>query len=361
VSFTAEVKDELSRILPTHEACKKAELSALVRIEGHLSGKYRLEIVTETAPVARTAVRLLHEVYHLKTEVTTRRSVLHKTYNYLITVPAQLDLKEALFDMGILSNAGVELGIVPRLVQQPCCLVSYLRGAFLGGGFIANPKRDFHFELTCGHEALAHGLVALLAQHAIPAKALLRRSTWIVYIKGSDPILDFLALVGAHKSVLAIEDVRVTKSIRNDENRRVNAEMANQAKSVEASLVQVRNIQLLIEKHGLAALPKALQELALLRLAHPDVSLRELGELAKPPLSKSAVNHRVRRIDEIAKKTLEAERGSSPDALRDASPDATCGVNLDATRDASPDAKREASLHAKRNVNVDANPKVKEN
>lgn len=304
MSFTAEVKDELSRITLGHEACKKAELSALVRIEGHLSGKYRLELVTEIAPVARIAVRLLHEIYHLKTEITTRRSVLHKTYSYLITVPAQVGLKEALVDLGIISENGLEMGIVPRLVEEQCCLVSYLRGAFLGGGFIANPKRDFHFELSCGHENLAHGLVALLAQNDIPAKAIMRRSSWIVYIKGAEPIVDFLALAGAHKSVLAIEEVRVTKSIRNDENRRVNAEIANQAKSIEASLSQIQNIQLLIDKKKLDSLPKALQEVALLRLNHPEASLRELGELASPPLSKSAINHRIRRIDELVRNTL---------------------------------------------------------
>ncbi|MDR2036120.1 MAG: DNA-binding protein WhiA [Coriobacteriales bacterium] len=302
MSFTAEVKDELSRIVSDHEACKKAELSALVRIEGHLSGKYRLELVIEIAPVARIAVRLLHDIYHLKTEITTRRSVLHKTYSYLITVPAQIGLKEALNDLGIISESGLEIGIAPRLVQQPCCLVSYLRGAFLGGGFIANPKRDFHFELNCGHEGLANGLVALLAQNAIPSKAIIRRNSWIVYIKGAEPIVDFLALIGAHKAVLAIEEVRVTKSIRNDENRRVNAELANQAKSVEASLTQMQNIQMLVDSKGLENLPKALQEVALLRLAHPDVSLRELGELASPPLSKSAINHRIRRIEELVQK-----------------------------------------------------------
>jgi len=307
VSFTAEVKDELSRIVSDHEACKKAELSALVRIEGHLSGKYRLELVTELAPVARIAVRLLHEIYHLKTEITTRRSVLHKTYSYLITVPAQVGLKEALEDLGIISESGLEMGVVSRLVQEHCCLVSYLRGAFLGGGFIANPKRDFHFELSCGYESLAHGLVALLAQNTIAAKAIMRRNSWIVYIKGAEPIVDFLALVGAHRAVLAIEDVRVTKSIRNDENRRVNAEMANQAKSVEASLTQIQNIQLLIDEKKLDTLPRALQEVALLRLAHPDVSLRELGELATPPLSKSAINHRIRRIDELVQKALKEE------------------------------------------------------
>ena len=310
MSFTAEVKDELTRIVSEHEACRKAELSALVRIEGHLSGKYRLEVVTELAPVARIAVRLLHDIYHLKTEITTRRSVLHKTYSYLITVPAQLGLKEALADLGIISESGLEMGIVPRLVQDHCCLVSYLRGAFLGGGFIANPKRDFHFELSCGHESLANGLVALLAQNAIPSKAIVRRNAWIVYIKGAEPIVDFLALVGAHKAVLAVEEVRVTKSIRNDENRRVNAEMANQAKSIEASLSQIQNIQLLVDTKGLDSMPKALQEVALLRLAHPDVSLRELGELASPPLSKSAINHRIRRIDELVQKLLKEDENA---------------------------------------------------
>ena len=305
MSFTAEVKDELSRIVPEHAACRKAELSALIRVEGKLSGNYRLEITTETAPVARAAVRLLHDVYELKTEITTRRSTLHKTYNYLITVPAQHGLEAAIRDMGIISDSGLELGIDLNLVKKPCCVASYLRGAFLGGGFIADPRGDFHFELTCGHEMLANGLVALLAQMSIPARTQKRRSAWIVYLKGAEPILDFLALVGAHKGVLTLENIRVTKSLRQDVNRRLNAEIANQAKSIEASLEQVRAIRLLIEKRGIDSLPPALQELALLRLAHPDVSLRELGEFADPPLSKSAVYHRVRRIESIAQEYLE--------------------------------------------------------
>lgn len=304
MSFTAEVKDELSRLEPECLDCRKAELSALIRIEGRLSGNYRLEITTETAPVARSVVRLLHGVYSLKTEITTRRSVLHKTYNYLITVPAQLGLEDALRDMGILSSSGLELGVDPNLVRRSCCTASYLRGAFLGGGFISDPRGDFHFELTTGHEALANGLVALLAKNDIPARAVKRRSVYIVYLKGAEPILDFLALVGAHRCVLAMENVRVTKSVRNDVNRRLNAEMANQAKSIDAALSQVRAIRALVEKRGIDSLPPALQELALLRLSHPDVSLRELGEIADPPLSKSAVYHRVRRIEAIAAEYL---------------------------------------------------------
>ena len=307
MSFTAEVKDELSRLMPEHPPCRKAELSALIRIQGKLSGNYRLEITTETAPVARAVVRLLHGIYQLKTEITTRRSSLHKTYNYLITVPAQLGLEDALRDMGILSPLGLELGIDPDLVKKPCCAASYLRGAFLGGGFISNPQGDFHFELTCGHEALANGLVALLAKAEIPSRSIRRRSTWIVYIKGAEPMLDFLALVGAHRSMLVMENVRVTKSVRNDVNRKLNAEMANQAKSIDAALGQVKAIRLLVERQGIDTLPPALRELALLRLSHPDVSLKELGELAKPPLTKSAVYHRVRRIEEIARKHLSSE------------------------------------------------------
>jgi DNA-binding protein WhiA len=307
MSFTAEVKDELSRLLPEHLPCRKAELSALIRMQGSLSGNYRLEITTEIAPVARVVVRLLHGVYQLKTEITTRRSVLHRAYNYLITVPTQLGLEEAIRDMGILSDCGLELGIDPGLVSKPCCVASYLRGAFLGGGFISNPQGDFHFELTCGHEALANGLVALLAKSEIPSRSIRRRSAWVVYLKGAEPILDFLALVGAHHSMLTMENVRVTKSVRNDVNRRLNAEMANQAKSIDAAMEQVKAIRLLVERRGINSLPPALQALALLRLSHPDVSLRELGELATPPLTKSAVYHRVRRIEAIAKDCLEAE------------------------------------------------------
>jgi DNA-binding protein WhiA len=308
MSFAAEVKDELSRLLPDHLPCRKAELSAFIRMQGKLSGNYRLEITAEIAPVARIVVRLLHSVYQLRTEITTRRSVLHGSYNYLITVPAQLGLEEAIRDMGILSDSGLELGVDPNLVKQSCCAASYLRGAFLGGGFISNPQGDFHFELTCGHEAFANGLVALLAKSEIASRSICRRNTWIVYIKGAEAILDFLALVGAHRGMLVMENIRVTKSVRNDVNRRLNAEMANQAKSIDAAMEQVKAIRLLVEKRGIDSLPPALRELALLRLSHPDVSLRELGDFATPPLTKSAVYHRIRRIEAIAREYLESER-----------------------------------------------------
>jgi len=304
VSFTAEVKDELSRVELRRGCCSKAQLAALVRIEGtlHITGsdRYRLEIATETAPVARNAIKLLHGVYELKTELTVRRSVLHKTNNYLITVPAQPKLAGALRELGILGDSGFSLGVDPALVKRDCCAIAYLRGAFLGGGFVADPHGDFHFELTAESEQLAEDLVALMARFDIEARLAQRRGVYAVYLKGAEPIVTFLALVGAHRALLRTEDVRIVKSMRNDVNRLVNAEIANQAKTAEAAVGQIQAIELLAATRGLESLPPALAELAALRVENPDVSLRELGELADPPLSKSAVYHRVRRIEELA-------------------------------------------------------------
>jgi cell division protein WhiA len=316
VSFTAEVKDELSRIEPKRPCCLKAELAALVRIEGtlHISGpgRYRLEIATETAPVARAVIKLLHGVYSLKTELTVRRSVLHKTNNYLITVPTQPRLPAALSELGILGDDGFSLGIDPGLVKRDCCAISYLRGAFLGGGFVADPHGDFHFELTAETEQLAEDLVGLMARFDIEARLAKRRGTFAVYLKGAEPIVTFLALVGAHRALLRTEDVRIVKSLRNDVNRLVNAEIANQQKASDAAISQIEAINALAAGPGLDNLPPALRELAELRLANPEVSLRELGELADPPLTKSAVYHRVRRIEELAEEMLAEGKPPAP-------------------------------------------------
>jgi len=321
MSFTAEVKEELSRIEPTRGCCLKAELSALLRIEGTLHitgpGRFRLEVATETAPVARKAIKLLHGVYGLKTELTVRRSVLHKTNNYLITVPNQPKLERALVDLGILDEEhALTYEISPRLVKRDCCAISYLRGAFLGGGFVADPHGDFHFELTAENEQIAQALVDLMARFDVEARVAQRRGTFAVYLKGAEPIVTFLALVGAHRALLRTEDVRIIKSMRNDVNRLVNAETANLQKTAEAALQQVEAIQTLVDTRGLQSLPPALQELARLRLENPDVSLRELGELADPPLTKSAVYHRVRRIEELAAQADPEQRGSGPSGSR---------------------------------------------
>jgi DNA-binding protein WhiA len=304
LSFTSDVKEELVRVAPTCSHCEKATLAALVRIEGTLflagQGKGRLEIATDSPNVARLIVRLLHTIYDLKTELTMRRSVLHKTPNYLINVPMQENLPEALEDMGVVKQSGFEQGIDPQLVAKRCCAAAYLRGAFLGSGFIANPRGDFHFELTVEYEDLARDIVSLLEERGIGARFMQRRSSYLIYMKSGTAISEFLALVGAHQCALSMENERVVKSVRNDVNRRVNAEMANQQKASDASIEQIMAIRTVIDRYGMDALPPALQDFIRLRVAHPDATLRELGEFADPPLSKSAVYHRVRRIEQLA-------------------------------------------------------------
>lgn len=305
MSFTADVKEELARIEPECSHCDKATLAALVRILGELSisgpGKYRMEIATDVPSVARLVIRLLHTLYQLETKPVARRSVLHKTLNYLIEVPNQPRLTEALVDLGILTHdGGLEMGIDPALVSKKCCASAYLRGAFLGSGFVSNPKSDFHFEITVAYETQARAIVALMEEVGINARVNQRRTSYMIYLKSGNSILEFLAFAKAHQAALRMEEERVIKSVRNDVNRMVNAEVANRAKASNAAVDQLFAIRTVLDAYGMESLPPALQEFIRLRVKYPDASLKELGEYANPPLSKSAVYHRVRRIEQMA-------------------------------------------------------------
>lgn len=302
MSFTAEVRDELAEVNPQCPQCNKAELAALVRLEGTLamgSGTPRLEISTDIAGVARRFITLTKELYGLTTELTVRRSVLHKSRNYLVTVPYQAGFMDALTELGILGGDGIEMGIRPELVERDCCAGAYLRGAFLANGYISNPYGDFHFEITTTNEELAAGLVNLMNRYDINARCTQRHNTQVVYLKSAEHIISFLALVEAHKSALRFEDACVVKSVRNDTNRRVNAEMANQKKTSDAALKQARTIQQLFTLYDEKDIPESLKEIARLRIRHMDASVKELGELAEPPLSKSAVYHRLNRMEQM--------------------------------------------------------------
>ena len=312
MSFNTDVKDELARIAPSCSHCERALLAALIRIEGTLlisgQGRYRLEVVTDAPSVARLSWRLLHEAYNLRTELTTRRSVLHKTPNYLIDVPSQDGLVNALHDMGVLGDEGLLLGVAPELVAKQCCAAAYLRGAFLGSGFVSDPRGDFHFEITVESREMADDLVGIMREKGINARVMQRRSSYVVYLKSGEAILEFLAFTGAHQSALRMEDARVVKSVRNDVNRQTNAEMANQMKAAAASVDQIFAMRSVLEAYGVEKLPPALQEIIRLRVAYPDATLKELGDRANPPLSKSAVYHRIRRIEQMARE-LEEKRG----------------------------------------------------
>lgn len=304
MSFAVEVKEELSLVGPVCSHCQRALLAAIIRIEGSVcltgKGSMRLEVNTESFVAARIAMQLLREIYRLETQVTVRRNVLHKTPNYLLKIPMQAKLPEALRDMGIIGDEGFIQGIDPKITKKHCCSEAYLRGIFLGCGFISNLKGDFHFELTVESEQLAKDLVGILQSRGVHARFTTRRNNYIIYMKSGSDICDFLALVGAHKCALELEQEILMRSVRNDVNRQMNAEVANTMKAWDASASQRSAIDKVVGWYGFNGLPPALQEYVLLRKANPESTLRELGELADPPLSKSAIAHRARRIEQMA-------------------------------------------------------------
>ena len=303
MSFTAEVRDELSRCEPVCEYCNLATLAALVRVTGTLSitgAGRRLTVATETGAVARTMINLTHTVLKLKTELTPRRSVLHKVRNYLITLPEQPGLDKALVLLGVLDRKGNLVAGVPRhVVARPCCRLAYLRGTLIAGGFVADPRGDFHLEIAVSGEEFARGLAKLIEQEGVRARVNPRRGAYAVYVKSAEDICRLLTELGATRSVAGIEDARAMKLVKNNVNRKVNAELANQTRTADAAQHQVELIRRVVDEGLYDTLPGALRTFCDLRLAHPDLSLRDLGALADPPLSKSALYHRVLRLEKL--------------------------------------------------------------
>ena len=305
MSFTAEVKDELSRVKRSSHHADMAELAALIRICGTLSfrgpGCYSIRVSTETGAVARMVLGLTHDVFSLKTKLTFRQSILHKTRNYLIEIPDQEGLAQALVSMGVLTKQhSLASGINQELLVNASCCDAFIRGAFLAGGFIANPHGDFHLEIAVMGEQFANQLVELVNKRGIPARLHHRRGAYAVYLKSYEDIVALLTLLGAHKMSRALVKVRHMKSLKNDVNRRVNAEIANQARSTNAAAAQLTCIAHIKKTVGLEALPASLKTFCALRCEFPELSLRDLGQQVTPPLSKSALYHRWLRLQEFA-------------------------------------------------------------
>lgn len=304
MSFASDTREEMVRVVPECECCNKAVLSALVRIDGTIflsgAGKYRVEIATDFASVGRFVVNMLHSIYNLKTEISYRRSVLHHTQNYVIDVPYQKDIKFALSDLGILgTNNSLLRGVSREFTKQDCCKKAYLRGVFLGSGFIADPKSSFHFEASVSAEDLSKDIVKCMSDLGVNARVVRRRNSYVIYMKSGSEIYHFLKAVNATNSAATLNGVRDYKSMRNETNRSVNAEIANQKRVTKASGNQLANIQKIMKHKKFQSLSPAIRDFVFLRANNPEASLKELGEMCDPPLTKSAINHRARRLDQI--------------------------------------------------------------
>ena len=311
MSFSSDVKEELSRLTAQGRHCQIAELSAIISICGRVlvdeKEQYQIRIHTENVYVARKCFTLLRKSFNIKAGVSVRQGRKNRLYTvavnekeatYRILQATRLidENREIREDLSLLSN---------QVVQMECCRRAFLRGAFLASGSISDPEKSYHLEFVCATEKKAKQLVEILKRFGLDGKQILRKHNYVVYLKDGEQIVDALNIMGAHIALMEMENVRIVKGIRNTVNRKLNCEMANITKTVTAASKQVADIQFLAGKIGLNALPENLREIAQLRLEYPDATLVELGEMLYPPVGKSGVNHRLRKLGSLAKELQE--------------------------------------------------------
>ena len=292
MSFSGDVKKELSALAGTARHCRIAELSAIICFAGNLSisdGDIRLRLETGNACLKEKYRLLLSLLFSI--ELISEELTGEDVYKVLESVKV-FDRQKGRF-----RNMEMADGL---LIQQPCCKRAFIRGAFLASGSMSDPDKSYHFEIVCNTMKQAGQLQSVISSFEVDARIVPRKKNQIVYVKEGAHIVDLLNIMEAHVSLMNLENVRIVKEMRNFVNRQVNCETANISKSVNAAVRQIEDICYIRDKNGLESLPDHLKEIALLRLEYPDVSLKELGAYLNPPVGKSGVNHRLRRISEIA-------------------------------------------------------------
>lgn len=305
-SYSAEVRNELARIVDDQGCCKVAELASLMRMGGTMliggNSNLGIKFTTENAAVARKTLTLIKSGFHLKTEVVvTRGRRLKKNNSYLIKVVPSPVVTELLSVLGIMRNDNINVSSDSKILRKSCCRRAYLRGSFLGGGSVNKPEGDYHLELVTGNLDFAKTLLRLMKQLSLPVRLIERKNDYVVYLKDGDGIATFLRTIGAHNALLTFENVRVVKDMRNQVNRLVNCETANLQKTVNAAVRQVNCIKFIMKNKGLEKLPHSLREAAEMRLAYPHAALQELVDHMAGRVGKSGMNHRLRKLEQLAK------------------------------------------------------------
>lgn len=305
MSYASDVKKELTQ-LEVHREHAKAELTALIRMNGSVSiydQKLILNIQSENAAIARRMYSLLKDHYDVEGELIVRRKMKLKKNNIYI-VRLKRGVQDLLKDLDIFDGLSFKTKISEAIMTSDQKERSYLRGAFLAGGSVNSPETSrYHLEIYSNYEDHNQDIATMMNHFNLNARTIDRRNGYITYLKEAEKIADFLALIGAHNAMMKFEDVRIIRDMRNSVNRLVNCENANMNKTIDAATRQIQNIEFIEETVGLDKLPEKLREIALLRLENPDISLKELGELVPSGvISKSGINHRIRKINEFAEK-----------------------------------------------------------
>ena len=309
MSFSIKVKNELANHISNATHCRIAELAALISMCGSViideNNNYKIRVKTETQPTAEKIKKLLWKTFKVDVDISTRENAYSKvgrTYTLLVGDHQQaLKILQATKLINENNEIGENFSITNNIViMKDCCKRAFIRGAFMAAGSISDPNKSYHFEIKCNSEKKAKQLIELLENYNIDGKMVARKGGYVVYIKEGEGIVDVLNVMEAHVSLMEMETVRILKGMSNYYNRQVNCETANIKKTVATSVRQIDDIDFIIQNKGIDYLPEKLQDIAWVRKENPDASLQELGEMLDPPLGKSGVNHRLRKICQIA-------------------------------------------------------------
>lgn len=300
MSFSGEVKEELVKLENDARHCQIAELAAIliyagaVRSEG--SGARTIELLPDAPLVASRGLMLLEKLQLVRHTARTGAQEQNQWYLY------QNDHSVIKRTLEMIKYKEGDKLVNPLVIKSLCCKRACLRGAFLSIGSMSNPEKGYHLEFVCSDRQQAGQLVETLLFYEIHAKVVARKKYQVVYLKESEEIVDLLNVIGAHISLMKLENLRILKDMRNSINRKVNCEAANITKTVNAASKQIDDIQYIKEHYGLDNLTDNLRQMAELRLEYPDAALKELGEYLTPRVGKSGVNHRLRKLSELAEK-----------------------------------------------------------
>lgn len=309
MSFSREIKEELSEHIPTGRHCQIAEIAAIISLCGKIfvneKEQYFIKIVTENLTVARKYFMLIKEAFHGEIQIQVRRNrYLKRSRSYaLIIKDSEMSMKilKATKLINQQGDIAEEMSIISnRVVQNTCCKRAFIRGAFLAAGSMSDPEKTYHFEIITTTEEKAAQLRDMIRFFDVDAKIVKRKRYFVVYVKDGSQIVDVLNIMEAHKALMNLENVRILKEMRNSINRQVNCEAANISKTVTAASKQLEDILYIQDTVGFSDLSPGLKEIAKLRMEQPDASLKELGSMLSNPIGKSGVNHRLRKLSIIA-------------------------------------------------------------
>lgn len=321
MSFSGDVKKELAGLIPSGRHCRIAALAAILGCIGEFErepgGEISLTIRTDNHEVLKKYFTLLSKTLNIYGERLAEKSgVRTGRFVQKITEPqaALLELAEML---KLLQEDGTlrsrERGVSPLLLKNSCCQRTFLRDTFLCTGSVSDPEREYHLEYVCAGREQAAQIRQVLQEQGIEAREIQRKKYHVVYVKDSAEIVTILNIMGAHVALMNMENSRILKEMRNSVNRRVNCEMANIEKTVTASHKQIEDILYIQSSRKYQNLPESLRQMAEVRLRYPEAALKELGNLLEPPIGKSGVNHRLRKLSEFADSLREEAREQSKD------------------------------------------------